>query len=65
MGRATGRLYNDYECIKIKINWNFETSINLSGYSLCQLEALAMPDSASKLTAKKITHTPTEVKHLW
>ena len=63
MGRATGRLCNDYECIKI--DWNFETAINLSGYSLCQLEALAMPDSASKLTAKKITHTPTEVKHLW
>ena len=63
MGRATGRLCNDYEWIKI--DWNFETAINLSGYSLCQLEALAMPDSASKLTAKKITHTPTEVKHLW
>ena len=37
---------------------------NLSGYLLCQLEALAMPERASRLTAKKITQTPTEARHL-
>ena len=37
---------------------------NLSGYLLCQLEALAMPERASKFTARKITHTPTEARHL-
>ena len=64
MGTATGRLC-DNQMNALRSIENFETAINLSGYSLCQLEALAMPDSASKLTAKKITHTPTEVKHLW
>ena len=37
---------------------------NLSGYLLCQLEALAMPERANKLTDKNITHTPTEARHL-
>ena len=37
---------------------------NLSGYLFCQLEALAMPERASKFTAKNIRHTPTEARQL-